>query len=93
MNTLARETPNCHCKIAKCIEMQLKIVNDFLTEIYISCPVDFKVISFVEINKINKEINKDPSMVPGDSNCGLGLQASNPSSSISYSVLCLYLAE
>ena len=30
--------------IAKCIEMQLKIVNDFLTEIYISCPIDFKVV-------------------------------------------------
>ena len=42
---LARETPNCLCKIAiKCIEMQLKIVNDFLTEIYISFPVDFKVV-------------------------------------------------
>ena len=44
MNRLARETPNCLGKIAKCIEVQLKMVNDFLTEIYISCPVDFKVV-------------------------------------------------
>ena len=42
-------------KIAKCIEMQLKIVNDFLTEIYIRVQWTLKLFSFVEINK---QINK-----------------------------------
>ena len=60
---LLRETPSCLCKVAKCIEMQLKIVNDFLTEIYIfHVQWTLKLFSFVDINK---QINKDPFMVPG----------------------------